>query len=76
MTLSLLLGMFATFGITYNLLPHGGTSTKMPVEFYILIFTVGIILPVLTIAEITTGVRIRIERATVEIFRMYTLLGR
>ena len=76
MTLSLLLGMFAAFGITYRLLPHGGTSTKMPVEFYILIFTVGIILPVFAIAEITTGVTIRIERATGEIFRMYTLLGR
>ena len=62
--LPLLLGMFAAFGI-YSLLPHGGTSTNMPVEFYFsLIFPVGIVLAVFAVAEITTGVRIRIERAT------------
>lgn len=72
--LPLLLGMFAAFGI-YSLLPHGGTSTNMPVEFYFsLIFPVGIVLAVFAVAEIRTGVRIRIERATGEVFRTYALL--
>ena len=76
LTLPLLLGMFAAFGI-YRLLPHGETSTKMPVELYFsLIFPVGIVLAVFAVAEITTGVRIRIERATREMFRLYMLLGR
>jgi hypothetical protein len=52
--------------------------TKMPTDFYFFqIFPLGgIALAVFVIAQVTFNVRIRIERETGEVFRLYALFGR
>jgi hypothetical protein len=70
LAVAILLGAFGA-----GLLLRGGA--KMPTEFYFFqIIPVGIAFGVFVVANITTNVRIRIERETGEVFRLYLLAGR
>jgi hypothetical protein len=57
-----------------GLASHG--RTQMPVEFYLVLsFPVAVIVAMVPFLNVMFGVRIRIERATGAIFRIYSLFG-
>jgi hypothetical protein len=72
--IALISGILAAFA-TFLLLPHGPDKVSNH-SYLILILPFSMILAVLLLISIMTSVRIHVERATGQVFRLFTLFGR
>jgi len=69
---ALIVGMLTALG-TFFLIPHGGSN--VPPGSYLFLFPLTMILALFPLISIMTTVRIRVDRVTGEIFRLFTLFG-
>ena len=69
---ALIMGIVAAFG-TFLMVRHGETTA--PPGSYLFLFPLTMILALFPLISITFSMRIRVERANGEIFRLFTLFG-
>jgi hypothetical protein len=69
---ALIIGMGAVVG-TFVVVRHGETTA--PTGAYLFLFPLTMILALFPLISITFSMRIRVERANGEIFRLFTLFG-